>query len=126
MKKIAIIAILGLLSFACNKSDSHADHSADRMHDEMGDMHMDTTGSMSDDESLVYYTCPMPEHSAVHHDGPGKCEQCGMDLVPAVITSAEKADFYGCPMAAHSHIRHDESGKCEECGMKLMPMRIAR
>ncbi|MEI7866217.1 MAG: heavy metal-binding domain-containing protein [Chthoniobacterales bacterium] len=27
------------------------------------------------------WTCPM--HSDVHMDKPGKCPQCGMDLVPA-------------------------------------------
>jgi hypothetical protein len=31
---------------------------------------------------LLYYTCPMPEHSHVHSDKPGKCPLCGMTLIP--------------------------------------------
>ena len=33
---------------------------------------------------VLYYTCPMPEHAAVHEDGPGKCPLCGMTLVPVM------------------------------------------
>ncbi|NOZ08514.1 MAG: hypothetical protein GXO91_06505 [FCB group bacterium] len=129
MKNIALIVILGLISFACNKSDTHAEKEQGQMHEEMADMQSHDSGSMGmmgEDERLVYYTCPMPAHKAVHQKEPGKCEQCGMELVPAVITTADKADYYGCPMASHSQIRHEGPGKCEDCGMKLMPMRLAR
>jgi hypothetical protein len=33
---------------------------------------------------LLYYTCPMPEHSDVHEDKPGKCPKCGMTLIPVM------------------------------------------
>jgi hypothetical protein len=34
--------------------------------------------------TVLYYTCPMPEHSAVHSDKPGKCPICGMTLIPVM------------------------------------------
>jgi hypothetical protein len=33
---------------------------------------------------VLYYTCPMPEHSDVHSDKPGKCPKCGMTLIPVM------------------------------------------
>ena len=33
---------------------------------------------------LLYYTCPMPEHSDVHEGKPGKCPKCGMTLIPVL------------------------------------------
>jgi hypothetical protein len=33
---------------------------------------------------VLYYTCPMPEHSSVHEDKPGKCPICGMTLIPVM------------------------------------------
>jgi hypothetical protein len=33
---------------------------------------------------LLYYTCPMPEHSDVRSDKPGKCPKCGMTLIPVM------------------------------------------
>lgn len=39
---------------------------------------------------LLYYTCPMPEHSDVHSDKPGKCPKCGMTLIP-VMSAPERA-----------------------------------
>jgi len=37
---------------------------------------------------LLYYTCPMPEHSEVHSDKPGKCPKCGMTLIPVMAAPA--------------------------------------
>jgi rubrerythrin len=34
---------------------------------------------------VEYYTCPMPEHSDVHEDKPGKCPKCGMTLIPVMV-----------------------------------------
>ena len=31
---------------------------------------------------ILYYTCPMPEHSDVRSDKPGTCPNCGMTLIP--------------------------------------------
>ena len=31
---------------------------------------------------ILYYTCPMPEHSDVRLSKPGKCPKCGMTLIP--------------------------------------------
>jgi hypothetical protein len=33
---------------------------------------------------VLYYTCPMPEHSYIHEDKPGKCPICGMTLIPVM------------------------------------------
>ncbi len=33
---------------------------------------------------ILYYTCPMPEHSDVRSDKPGKCPKCGMTLIPVM------------------------------------------
>jgi rubrerythrin len=34
---------------------------------------------------VEYYTCPMPEHSDVRSDKPGKCPRCGMTLIPVMV-----------------------------------------
>lgn len=76
--------------------------------------------------NLVYYTCPMPDHKAVHSATPGKCDQCGMDLVKVVVATKDNEEFYGCPMPEHSFVRQDSAGVCPECGMQLEPMRMVR
>jgi hypothetical protein len=75
---------------------------------------------------LIYYTCPMASHKHIHSSEPGSCPECGMALVPASITTPEKAEFYGCPMEIHSHVRQDGPGTCGECGMELKPMRLKK
>ena len=68
----------------------------------------------------VYYTCPMPEHSDVVMDKPGKCPKCGMDLVKKEMPATTK---YVCPMPEHSDVVSDKPGKCPKCGMNLVPMK---
>lgn len=91
------------------------------------------------------YTCPM--HPDVREDHPGKCPQCGMDLVPVdsghsnpsgccgmkgmgqemkmemtnpvSSGSVDKDAIYTCPM--HPEIRQDHPGTCPLCGMALEP-----
>ena len=75
-------------------------------------------------EKIYYYTCPMEAHKNVVSDKPGKCPECGMNLVAVVETTPDSADFYGCTMPQHSHIRSDKPGNCPECNMKLVPMRL--
>jgi hypothetical protein len=41
---------------------------------------------------VLYYTCPMPEHSYIHEDKPGKCPKCGMTLIP-VMQAATNLDL---------------------------------
>ena len=77
-------------------------------------------------ERVIYYTCPMDSHKYIHHREPGKCEECGMELVAGIVTNEEKMAFYGCPMLLHSHVRQDSAGQCNECGMTLMPMRLVK
>ena len=88
-------------------------------HPKMSDMSKDKA------EKLIYYTCPMESHKHIHSSEAGTCEECGMKLVKAVITTEDKKEFYGCPMEAHSHVRQDSPGSCESCGMTLKPMRLA-
>ena len=80
---------------------------------------------------LLYYTCPMPEHSDVRADKPGKCPRCGMTLIPVmeappeVKATAAAADIppvlYTCPMESHADVISDKAGKCPKCGMDLVP-----
>ena len=81
---------------------------------------------MTADERLIYYTCPMETHKHIHSAQPGNCPDCGMKLVPVLVTTEENKEFYGCPMEAHSHVRSDKPGPCSECGMTLKPMRLAK
>jgi rubrerythrin len=85
-----------------------------------------------------YYTCPMPEHSYIHEDKPGKCPVCGMTLIPvmappdattnstppnaAVPSNAKPAakQLYTCPM--HPEVISDKPGQCPKCGMTLVPV----
>jgi hypothetical protein len=41
---------------------------------------------------LLYYTCPMPEHSDVHLDKPGNCPKCGMTLIPVMEAAPPAPD----------------------------------
>jgi RND family efflux transporter MFP subunit len=45
--------------------------------------------SVSEDpDAIAYWTCPMHPHVKEH--GPGKCPECGMDLVPVTNAEAQK------------------------------------
>lgn len=80
------------------------------------------------------YTCPM--HPNIKGDKPGKCSECGMDLIKRGSTdtsthenhseykleknkSSEKSMLYTCPMDPEI-VRH-EPGECPKCGMRLEP-----
>lgn len=70
----------------------------------------------------VYYTCTM--HPNVKLDKPGKCPECGMDLVKksvkteSSVNKSEALVTYTCPM--HSDVTSDKPGKCPKCGMDLV------
>ncbi|MCK5685027.1 hypothetical protein KAJ27_12935 [bacterium] len=81
---------------------------------------------MGENENIIYYTCPMPSHKHIHSSTLGKCSECNMELVAAVVSDEKDKEFYGCPMEAHSHVRQEKPGKCDECGMKLKPMRLVK
>ena len=63
-------------------------------------------------------------HPNVKLDKPGKCPECGMDLVKKSVntaTSVKKSEglvTYTCPM--HSDVTSDKPGKCPKCGMDLV------
>jgi RND family efflux transporter MFP subunit len=65
------------------------------------------------------YTCPMPIHFHVLQYGPGKCPECGMDLVP--VEQTNNTEVYYCPMAEDSVVT-DKPGSCPKCGMKLVKL----
>jgi len=70
----------------------------------------------------VYYTCTM--HPNVKLDKPGKCPQCGMDLVKTTAKArkeGKKSDAllsYTCTM--HPEVTSAKPGKCPKCGMDLV------
>ena len=86
----------------------------------------DPADKMTEDELLIYYTCPMPEHKGEFSDEPGACPQCGMSLAAGVMTTEDRGEFFGCPMLIHSHIRESKAGKCVDCGMNLEHMRLIK
>ena len=87
---------------------------------------MEKSHAQMDEERLIYYTCPMESHKHIHSREPGSCSECGMALVPGVITSEDKMEYYGCPMEIHSHVRQETPGRCAECNMELKPMRLKK
>jgi len=84
---------------------------------------------------VLYYTCPMPEHSSVHENKPGKCPICGMTLIPVMAppepvtngmpssTGSSSKQLYTCLM--HPEVISDQPGKCPKCGMDLVPVQDA-
>ena len=70
----------------------------------------------------VYYTCTM--HPDVRLDKPGKCPQCGMDLVKKTakpvtgVNNTQALVTYTCTM--HPEVTADKPGKCPKCGMDLV------
>ena len=124
MKKIILIILSLALIVNCGggkdtKTETDKSHAG---HTDSGD----PADKMTEDEDLVYYTCPMDAHSAEYSSDPGHCPICSMDLAAGVITADENRDFYGCPMLIHSHIRENKPGTCVDCGMKLKPMRLIK
>lgn len=121
MRTITIMILAGFAVIACAKQDVHAGHDhADAQTSREAKM-METQA-----ERLIYYVCPMDEHSHIDASEPGPCSECGMDMVQGVTTTVEKMDYYGCPMLTHSHVRQDSAGTCADCGMKLKPMRLIK
>jgi Cu(I)/Ag(I) efflux system membrane fusion protein/cobalt-zinc-cadmium efflux system membrane fusion protein len=68
-------------------------------------------------DTMVVYTCPMPEHFDVVQYGTGRCPECGMKLVPATQTDNE--EVFICPMRECGVVQPD-SGRCAVCGMNLI------
>jgi len=123
--KIIILIILSLALIVHCGGGKDTKTETDKSH--AGHTHSsDPADKMTEDEDLVYYTCPMDTHSAEYSSDPGHCPKCGMDLAAGVITADENRDFYGCPMLIHSHIRENKPGTCVDCGMKLKPMRLIK
>ena len=63
------------------------------------------------------YSCSM--HPEVTRNKPGKCPECGMDLVKSEKKQVkmDAAKIYTCPM--HPDVTSNKSGKCPKCGMDL-------
>ncbi len=116
MKQTIIILSVGLLVLiGCGKKAEH-DHAMDK--------NTKMNAMVSQEEKIIYYTCPMESHKHIHSREVGKCTECNMDMVKAVITAEEKMEYWGCPMEPHGHVRKEQSGTCDDCGMKLKPMRL--
>jgi Cu(I)/Ag(I) efflux system membrane fusion protein len=77
-------------------------------------------------QGRLYYVCPMPEHSAILYDKPGKCPICGMPLVPVHrregTVEKPRIKYWTCPMPEHSFVHEKGPGKCPICGMSLIPV----
>ncbi len=119
MKKIliSILALIILIGCGGNKTENAQAHKPSSA---------DPADKMTENETLIYYTCPMEEHRDEFSDVPGKCSKCGMALAAGVMTDEGNHDFYGCPMLIHSHIHEVKPGKCVDCGMNLKPMRLIK
>ena len=90
--------------------------------------------------AAAVYVCPMHPH--IRQPQPGRCPECGMNLVPEAEAksgvqaghahhqtqakapspehAADAPTVYTCPM--HPEIRQDQPGKCPKCGMTLEPL----
>jgi Cu(I)/Ag(I) efflux system membrane fusion protein/cobalt-zinc-cadmium efflux system membrane fusion protein len=73
-----------------------------------------------ENDSLVYYTCPMEPHSYVKMIEPGSCPDCGMTLVEKKEVYEPEDIYYTCPMSEHSYVVTEEPGDCPVCGMTLV------
>ena len=61
------------------------------------------------------WTCPM--HPEVHEHEPGRCPECGMDLVTTPDLHVAQPGQYTCPV--HASVIEDGPGRCPICGMFL-------
>ena len=68
------------------------------------------------------YTCSM--HPEVIQDHPGRCPQCGMELVKKTVEQGAVEIVYTCPM--HPEVISHEPGKCPICGMELVAKKIPK
>lgn len=83
-----------------------------------------TEKSQGDNNSGKFYTCPM--HANEFSKQPGKCTQCGMELVVSengkgkALGKDKQKDHakFSCPM--HPDVTSNEPGKCSKCGMDLV------
>ena len=79
-------------------------------------------GTQAGSDQVITYTCPM--HPEVVSNEPGKCPECGMNLVAAgtedAAMDASETDMvmYTCPM--HPEVQKHEPGECPVCGMDLI------
>ena len=69
-------------------------------------------------QHVTLYTCSM--HPDVKMDKPGKCPQCGMDLILSKKEEMKKSVIknYSCPL--HTDVVSSKPGKCSKCGKKLI------
>jgi hypothetical protein len=66
----------------------------------------------------VSYVCPMPQDADVVEDKPGKCQKCGMQLVPARLDSV-----WTCPV--HGAVIKAAPGKCPLDGRDLLQVTMS-
>ena len=65
----------------------------------------------------MMYTCTM--HPNVKMDKPGKCPECGMEMVKCTKHNMKlEKTMYTCTM--HPEVMMDKPGKCPKCGMNLV------
>jgi Cu(I)/Ag(I) efflux system membrane fusion protein/cobalt-zinc-cadmium efflux system membrane fusion protein len=113
-----------------NQSSDTPDHkmkSMDMMeeqqeHGEHTDMKMGDKISFAkvENDSLLYYTCPMESHSYVKMSEPGSCPDCGMTLMEKKEIYDPERIYYTCPMSEHAYVVTEEPGNCPVCGMTLV------
>jgi rubrerythrin len=113
-----------------NKSSDTSDHKMKAMdmteeqHEQGGHAEMEMSDKISfakvENDSLIYYTCPMESHSYVKMSEPGSCPDCGMILIEKKENYDPEKAYYTCPMSEHAYVVTEEPGICPVCGMTLV------
>lgn len=77
----------------------------------------DKAGKKDTTHHTTLYTCSM--HPGVVSDHPGKCPECGMDLILSKKEQMKKeaVKSYACPV--HTDVISSKPGKCPQCGKDL-------
>ncbi len=75
----------------------------------------------ADSAERTIWVCPMPVHWTFAADRSGRCELCGMDLMPKVVAAGQEL-VWTCP--EHAAVLAKEPGDCPEGGHRELVWKI--